>query len=850
MQDKNSIFKWIIFATLVAASVVFMTPPKDKIRLGLDLAGGTSFTVQIDQEQLRSDLKAADAKRSDSEIQAQIDTIMANADDRTIEVIRNRIDGLGVNEPLIVPGKDHRIIIEIPGADEKQREIAEKSIRSAAYLQFRLVHPKNYELTRNLINDGKVPEGYEMVEDAISGQSYYARVKGKDYEKLLRDPDYKRRLAQFGNPDPGYSFMLELNRLRDGREVYSPAFVRNREEMNGDELRSATISVDSRNGGVGVSLSFTKEGARQFGKLTSDYAPNGNRNKSAEGRQLAIVLDGTLYSAPVIRTPITDGRAEITGSFTRDDAAQLRNVLNAGSLPAPITVLEKRMIDPSLGSDAIRSGMRASIIGGILIVVFMAIYYGILGIVADIALALNIILLPLGAIIISGFFSAVGATDSVSASRTALQLPVLTMPGIAGIVLTVGMAVDANVLIFERVREELKQGKSTLAAILAGYDRAFLAIFDSNLTTFLTAIILFIFGSGPIRGFAITLSAGIIVSMYTALVVTRMILRLCTKETSKAPKIMDWFTFPNLDFVGMGRLAMTISAVIIVVTLGIFAVRCKTSPREVLAIDFTGGTVMSYTFEKQPEIGDMRVALKAGGIDDAIIQSQKSADGTTDSIQVKSGYDKIGGGVEIGKAITDTLKKAFPDSGMQEIGQDTIGSQIGEDLKRDATKAVIIALIGMLIYISIRFEFGFALGAVVALLHDVLITLGLFTLFGRQIGVTAIACFLTIVGYSVNDTIVISDRIREDLKKNKDLSFRDLCNRSIVTTLGRTVLTSLTTLLAVLSLLIFGGGAIFDFALCMTIGVIAGVYSTIFIATPVMLAWYKGRRPGMAKKDA
>jgi SecD/SecF fusion protein len=424
------------------------------------------------------------------------------------------------------------------------------------------------------------------------------------------------------------------------------------------------------------------------------------------------------------------------------------------------------------------------------------------------------------------------------------------MPGIAGIVLTVGMAVDANVLIFERVREELKQGKSTLAAILAGYDRAFLAIFDSNLTTFLTAIILFIFGSGPIRGFAITLSAGIIVSMYTALVVTRMILRLCTKETSKAPKIMDWFHFPNLDFVGMGRLAMTISAVIIVVTLGIFAVRCKTQPREVLAIDFTGGTVMSYTFENEPAIADMRIALKAGGIDDAIIQSQKSADGTTDSIQVESGYDKIDGSVEIGKAITDTLKKAFPESGIQEIGQDTIGSQIGDDLKRDATKAVIIALIGMLIYISIRFEFGFALGAVVALLHDVLITLGLFTLFGRQIGVTAIACFLTIVGYSVNDTIVISDRIREDLKKNKDLSFRDLCNRSIVTTLGRTVLTSLTTLLAVLSLLIFGGGAIFDFALCMTIGVIAGVYSTIFIATPVMLAWYKGRRPGMAKKDA
>ena len=846
MKDKNALLKWIIFAAVVAASVVFMTPPKEKIRLGLDLAGGTSFTVQIDQEQLRGDLRAADASRSDAEIQAEIDNIMAGADDRTVEVLRNRIDGLGVNEPLIVPGKDHRIIIEIPGADETQREIAEKSIKSAAYLQFRLVHPKNYELTRALIGSSKVPEGYKMIEGS-DGQSYYAR--GDNYETLLRDPDYKRRLAQFGNPDPGYSFMLELRRLRDGREAYSPAFVRNREEMNGDELKKADISIDSRNGGVGVSLTFSRKGAQQFGKITSDYCPNGARNRSPEGRQLAIILDGTLYSAPVIKTAITDGHAEITGNFNRDDAAQLRNVLNAGSLPAPITILEKRMIDPSLGSDAIRSGLRASIIGGILVVGFMIAYYCILGVVADVALALNILLLPLGAILVSGFFSAVGATDAVSGARTTLQLPVLTMPGIAGIVLTIGMAVDANVLIFERIREELKLGKSTVAAIAAGYDRAFLAIFDSNLTTFLTAIILFIFGSGPIRGFAITLSAGIVVSMYTALVVTRMILNASVKEGAKAPKIMDWFHFANIDFVSKGRLAMTVSAVVIVVTLAIFGIRCKTNPRGVMAIDFTGGTVMSYTFEKTPEIGAMRDALRAGGVDDAIIQSQKSADGVTQSIEVKSGYATVNGGVEIGKAITETLQKAFPESGLVNKGQDTIGSQIGSDLKRDATKAVIFALIGMLIYITCRFEFGFALGAVVALLHDVLVTLGLFTLFGRQIGVTAIACFLTIVGYSVNDTIVIFDRVREDVKKNPNMPFKELCNRSINLTLGRTVITSLTTLLAVLALLIFGGGAIFDFALCMTIGIVAGIYSTIFIATPVMLAWYKGKRPGMAKKQ-
>ena len=318
-------------------------------------------------------------------------------------------------------------------------------------------------------------------------------------------------------------------------------------------------------------------------------------------------------------------------------------------------------------------------------------------------------------------------------------------------------------------------------------------------------------------------------------------------EKTKAISIADWFKFKPVDFVGNGRFAMTVSAAIIVITLGIFAVRCKTSPRDVLAIDFTGGTVMTYSFENAPSVEAMTKALKAGGVSDAIVRVQKSADGVSDAVEVKSGWDEVNG-EKVGAAITRTLSETFPESGLRHNGEESIGSQIGADLKRDATKAVIFALIGMLIYISIRFEFGFALGAVVALLHDVLITLGLFTLFGRQIGVTAIACFLTIVGYSVNDTVVISDRIREDMRRNPNMGFRELCNRSITLTLGRTMLTSLTTLLAVLSLLVFGGGAIFDFALCMTIGVIAGTYSTIFVATPVMLAWYKGRKPGMAKQ--
>lgn len=846
MNDRNTIFRWLIFIALVAASVAFVTPISQKIRLGLDLAGGMSFTAQINEEALRAEIKRSDETLDDKAIDSQVEKIMAGADERTVEVIRNRIDGLGVNEPLIVPGKDHRIIIEIPGADEEQRRIAEAQISDQAKLEFRLVHVKNGELTSALLASGKAPEGYRVIEDSQSGRTYYAREA--DYNNLVRDPDYKRRLRQFGNPDPGYSFMLERERLEDGRIVYSPAFVRNRVEMKGDQLRTANFNIDPGRGSYVVNLQFSSEGRAAFGKLTSDYSPHGNRNKSEHGRQLAIVLDDTLYSAPVLREPILGGSAEISGNFTRDDAALLANVLKAGSLPAPMKIIEKRMIDPSLGRDAIQSGIRASIIGGALVVLFMLVYYRLLGFVADLALALNLVLMPLGAMLIAGFFNAARVTEVAAGASSALQLPVLTMPGIAGIVLTIGMAVDANVLIYERIREESLQGRSMVAAVAAGYDRAFLAIFDSNITTLLTGLILFVFGSGPIRGFAITLSAGIIVSMYTALVVTRMILKFLVTDKTKSISIANWFKFKTIDFVGKGRLAMTISAAIIVVTLGIFAIRCKTSPRDVLAIDFTGGTVMNYSFEKAPSVEEMVKVLKAGGVSDAVVRIQKSADGVSDSIEVKSGWGKDRfGGDDVGSVITKTLTAAFPEAGFVNDGQESIGSQIGKDLKRDATRAVIFALIGMLIYISVRFEFGFALGAVVALLHDVLITLGLFTLFGRQIGVTAIACFLTIVGYSVNDTIVISDRIREDVRKNPNMGFRELCNRSITQTLGRTMLTSLTTLLAVLSLLAFGGGAIFDFALCMTIGVIAGTYSTIFIATPVMLAWYKGRKPKLAK---
>ncbi len=840
-MDKHALWKWLFLAVIAAFSLVTVSPPREKIRLGLDLAGGTSFTVQIDRERLREDMMAADPSRRLEEIDAEIAEIMRDADARTVEVLRNRVDALGVNEPLIAAGKDHRILIQLPGADEEQREAAEESIRSAAFLQFRLVHQDNMRLVESLFANHKVPEGYTIVE--AGPRKYYARTS--EYDKLRREPGYGRRLASFEQPDPNYVFMLMPEKLRDGRQVYTPCYVRTRSEMTGETLKRADVERDPMSGEVHVSLTFKPKGATQFSKITSQYAPGGSRNRDSQvGRQLAIVLDNTLYSAPVIREPIPSGRASISGSFSFDEAALLRNILNAGSLPAPVKVLEKRTVDATLGRDAIRSGVRAAIIGGVLVCIFMLIYYSYCGLIANVALLTNMLLLPAGMILVAGIFGTF-VRDAATQGKSAITLPVLTMPGIAGIILTLGMAVDANVLIFERIREEFKSGKSARAAVNAGYQRAFLAIFDSNLTTLLIGAILFIFGSGPIRGFAVTLSAGIIISMYTALVLTRMIFNASVPETRTKPyRMLEWIRNTSIDFIGKRQVAITFSLAVLVLTLSIFAIRLMRNPRSVMAVDFTGGAVISYAYDQDPGGDAMRNVLSAAGIGDALIQREGNLDGAHALIQVKTGMETVDG-IPVAKAVTQALQGGFPEAGLLFRGEETIGSQIGADLKRDAFWSVIIALVGMVIYISIRFEFGFALGALVALAHDVLITLGIFTLLDRQVSLTVVACLLTIVGYSINDTIVIFDRIREDMKLNQRLPFRDLCNLSINQTLSRTVLTSFTTMLAVGALLLFGGGAIYDFALCMTIGIVTGIYSSIFIATPVMLAWYKGRRPGM-----
>ncbi|MBQ9431643.1 MAG: protein translocase subunit SecD [Kiritimatiellae bacterium] len=839
-MSRNDLWKWLVLAIAALLSVYAVYPFKEKIRLGLDLSGGTSFVLAVDREKLENSIRDADNNMTKEEVDNKVNSILKDADSRAIEVIRNRIDGLGVNEPVIQGGKNHRITVQLPGISSEARMAAEQSLQSAAFLEFKVVYAKNDAQVDKVFASGKAPEGYELAED---GRSF---KRAANFQEVSRDPEYARRLSLFMVPGPQYAFMLQKETRNNGDVVYVPVYVLRKSELTGNSLSSASVETDPMTGKIEVNLTLNAKGAAEFARVTKDLKPRGKRNKDSEiGRRLAIILDDTLYSAPTINEEIPNGRARITGSFSYAEASLLRNVLNAGSLPAPMKILQKSSVESTLGEDAIKSGIFASLLAMALVAVFMLVYYTYCGLIADIALALDLFLLPVGLLIASNIM-AVFVRDAAVA-KNSLDLPVLTMPGIAGIVLTLGMAVDANVLIFERIREEFAQGKSARTAISAGYGRAFLAIFDSNVTTILTGVVLFIVGVGPIRGFAITLCAGIIVSMFTALVVTRLIFNATVPEgRSKPYKMLQLVKNPKIDFIKLGKPAMIASLVVTVLTLGLFFTRAFTNPPSVLAVDFTGGAAVTFNYdqEKKADLGEIRKVVTA--IDSgASLQYQSSLEGKGQLLQVKTSFLERDG-KQISGVILEELNKAIPDSKFQIANEESVGSEVGSDLKRSAVKAVIFSLIGILIYVGIRFEFGFGLGGVVALAHDALITLGLYSLFGRQMSLTTVAALLTIVGYSINDTIVIFDRVRETLKSDHTTDFKELCNQALNSTLSRTLLTSITTLLAVLVLFLFGGGAINDFALAMLIGVIAGTYSSLFIATPIMLWWFRGHRPKFA----
>ena len=834
---RNNIWKWLVLALIAVVSIYVCNPPAEKLRFGLDLKGGTSFTLGVDTDKLAETIIAANPAITNTPgaVELKMQETLKDCDSRIIQVIRRRVDAMGTNEPVIQGMKDHRLLVQLPGVDEEVRKAAKASLQSAAFLEFRLIHPKNDQLVAKLLSKDVAPEGYKK-----SGNGY---ARAENWSEVSKTKGYAARLAAFETPDARYRFMLEDN----GDGTYSPNFVARKTELTGESLISAAVQRDPTSGQLSIGFTLNAEGGRIFSTLTRNYKAHGPKNPTDRGRQLAIILDETLISAPVINSEI-GSRGEITGRFDAASANKLSAELNAGALPAPLKILAETSVSPTVGEDAKHAGIVAAALGFALVALFMFYYYWVTGLVADIALFLDIALLPTALVFVANILG-VFAHDPSMGGGGSMQLPVLTMPGIAGLVLSLGMAVDANVLIFERIREEFAAGRNAGDAVKNGYGRAFTAIFDSNLTTIITGIILFVVGTGPVRGFAITLTAGVVISMFTAVVVTRLVFDHLVDSSRATPfKMRQFFKEPKFDFLKLTKYSVGISFAVIAVSLLIFAVRGLANPASVLAVDLTGGTSIVYNLkqEAKPSVAAVRDALNS--FDNAtVIQYQEGVGDAT--LLVKTGETaetKKGSALEgkdVGAYVTKLLQEKFPESEISPASVDEVGSMVGADLKKSGTYAVLFSLVAILLYVGFRFQFGFGLGALVALAHDALISLGLFSLCGRQVSLIVITALLTIIGYSVNDTVVIFDRIREKLRHDRRATFGEICNASINACLGRTVITSLTTFFAVLALFAFGDGSIFDFALVMLIGVVSGTYSSVFIATPIMLWWYRGKRP-------
>jgi SecD/SecF fusion protein len=610
-----------------------------------------------------------------------------------------------------------------------------------------------------------------------------------------------------GQEPPGYERMVLEQEGRGGETIVDELFVKRVPEMTGEGVADSYPVMDEF-GRFKIILRFTPEGRARFTAVTTAIEEE-NLATRTTGR-LAIVLDGRLYSAPTVRERIASDSAEITGQFTQREAFELANVLN-NPLDLPLEVGTKYEVGPSLARDAVDSAVRAAIVGTVLVVGFMIAYYTVGGLVAVATLAVNVL-------IVLGVLASLGAT--------------LTLPGIAGIVLTIGMAVDANVLIFERIREELNLGKNLRAAFEAGFEKVFSTILDANLTTLITSAVMIAFGTGPVKGFGVTLTIGVFATMFSALVVTRMVLEfLIDSGMVKKLVMLPAIKSPVRDYLKYARPAFIASFAI--VAIGVVAVVVKRDT--IYGIDFVGGDELHIGFAQRLDYAEIRRVGAEGGFGEVnpLYQSELGSGRELLRIQTETGQ---------GKPLFDALLAAHPEAQLELLGENSIGPAIGREIQWNAFKALGIAIIGILLYVAFRFEIGFGVGAVVATLHDILLTIGLFVLTDRQFTAPMVAAILLVAGYSINDTIVVFDRIREELKTNINATLRDIINLSIERVFSRSIVTSVTTLLAAFSLYLFGGGVINDLAFTFIVGIITGAFSSFFIASPIFYWWHKGDR--------
>ena len=719
----------VLTVLLVAFCVEALIPPAERIRLGLDLRGGTSFLMKLTPQ--------------------EGDSISGDLLDQAVEVIRKRVDTYGVSEPQITPQGTDRVLVQLPGLDADQIEKTRAELQRVAKLEFASVAPGGPERI------ARIEAGDEIMPPGVVIKTYSDVIEGQEVERTL--------------------------------------LVRQRPELSGDHVRRAFAYFDQQ--GWGVSLELDGTGGKLFGDLTAALAPTRG--------QIAILLDGEIQSAPQVNEPIYGGRAVITGRFTEREARDLASALE-NPLRVPLEVEETRSVSATLGKDSVRSGLMAGGLGLVLVVAAVLVYYQIAGVIAILGLLVNIVLL-FGMMAMFHF--------------------VLTLPGIAGIILTVGIAVDANVLIYERLREELKSGKSLAAAVDASYEKAFSSIFDANITTLITAVILMWQATGSVRGFAVTLTLGIIASMFAALLTTRTAFRwVVGVGRLKRLTMLDLVPKKRFNFLGMRTVAAVISILAILGSAAVLVIRGEHN----LGIDFRGGDLLVVDSAQPVTTAEAREATAAVGLPDITIQFER--EGVKEMLSFRSPAGTA-------PQIVEALQTAFPDRGITAVAQDNVGPLIGAEFARKALWALGLGMLGILVYVTFRFEFSFALGAVVAVIHDVVITLGLFCLLGGELSLVMVGAVLTIAGYSINDTIVVFDRIRESLKTGGRGNLLTVMNTAINDTLGRTLLTSGTTIISVATLFFFGGAVLRDFSFAILAGIFIGTYSSIFVAAPLVYWW-------------
>ncbi len=792
-------------------------------------------------------------------IRRKIDESIVSA----FEVLRERIDGFGVTQPNIQrEGNSGRILVELPGARDIAR--AQDLLSSTAQLEFwETYQPNNPELQgfffqaneqlKSLIDTDEVEQPVKeeseldsLLSDVSQDSLDLANQRNPLFEKFqLGAPSYAvgvaavKDTAEIGS----YLRMKEIRRLlpanmqfvkflwerpsEDAEVVQLFALKSNRDgvpRISGDVVSDARDDFDL-GGKPAVSMTMNTKGAKEWETLTGDAYNNRTG--------IAIVLDNKVYTAPGVSSgPISGGRSEITGDFTVNETKDIANVLRAGKLPASAEIIQATIVGPSLGQEAIDSGFMSFLIAMVFVLVWMIIYYGRAGVFADIALLLNILL-------IFGVLTSLGA--------------VLTLPGIAGIVLTIGMSVDANVLIFERIKEEIAKGKGKAQAVSDGFSNALSSILDANITTGLTAIILFIFGSGPIKGFATTLLIGIVTSLFTAIFITRLLvdwyLQGKTRRLDFATgATKNLFKNINIDFLSKRKIAYILSAVL--VGVGVFSLLTNGLQE---GVDFVGGRSYQVRFEEP--VNSSEIASELNGVFGS--GTNVKTFGEENQIKITTPYKVDVEGLEVDNEIQDklytALQKYLPSETSKEdfiagSGDDSIGilqsvkvgPTIADDIKKNAFLAILGSLAVVFLYILLRFrKWQFSLGAVVAVFHDVMIVLGIFSLFGTvmpfnmEIDQAFIAAILTVIGYSLNDTVVVFDRIREIIGE-KGWRGGDNINLALNSTLSRTLNTSMTTLVVLLAIFIFGGESLRGFMFAMIVGIIVGTYSSLFIATPVM----------------